>query len=87
MREFGTLIITDPDAPVAEHHTVTCCHCQAVVVIKTGRAAADAGGYCRLCNAYTCGPCADTGTCVPFEVRLLRMEGRRAFLRGVDFKE
>jgi hypothetical protein len=83
-REFGTLIITDPDAPTVERSTITCCHCQHVVIIAPGAAAADVGGFCRLCFKHTCGPCADK-PCTPFEAKLERMEGRRVFLRGVEY--
>ena len=83
----GTAIITDPDAAVmtTECDTITCCHCQRVVHVKPGVAAADAGGFCRLCFKPTCGPCADLGSCTPFEAKLERMEGRRVFLRGVEY--
>jgi hypothetical protein len=85
LRAHGYAIITDPDAPTREFDTITCCHCQRIVPIKPGLSAADAGGFCRLCMEPTCGPCADTGTCTPFEAKLERMEGRKTFLRGVEF--
>lgn len=81
----GTAIIVDPDAPLVELHTITCCHCQRVVHFKAGQSETDIGGFCRLCMKATCGPCADSGACVPFEAKLERQEGRRVFLRGVEF--
>lgn len=81
----GAAIIVDPDAPLLELHTITCCHCQRVVHFKAGQSEADIGGFCRLCMKATCGPCADGGACVPFEAKLERMEGRRVFLRGIEY--
>lgn len=95
----GTAIIVDPNAPVRELDTITCAHCQRIVFIKPGlvRQGFDAGspdnpdtehdpgGFCRVCMSPVCGPCCDDGRCVPFEVKLLKMEGRKAFLRGVEF--
>jgi hypothetical protein len=83
----GTAIITDPNAPVVtrECDTITCCHCQKIVLVRPGQDASDAGGFCRLCFKHTCGSCADAGVCTPFEAKLERMEGRKAFLRGVEF--
>lgn len=80
----GSAIIVDPDAPTVELHTLTCCHCSTVVHFKAGQSETDIGGFCRLCMRATCGPCSDAGTCVPFEAKLEKMEGRRVFLRGVE---
>lgn len=84
LRSQGYAIITDPDAPTKECDTITCCHCQRVAFVKPG-VSTDAGGFCRLCFDHICGPCADLGTCIPFEAKLERMEGRRVFLRGVEY--
>lgn len=83
-RSGGSLIITDPDAPTVEMDTVTCCHCNTIVLVGPRQDPADAGGFCRLCMKHTCGPCADLGTCTPFEAKLEKMEGRKVFLRGVE---
>lgn len=80
----GTAIVVDPDAPLLELHTITCCHCQRVVHFKAGQANPDIGGFCRQCMKATCGPCADRGVCFPFEAKLEILEGRRVFLRGVE---
>lgn len=81
----GTAIITDPDAavPVREFDTITCCHCQAIVFVGPGQSASDAGGFCRLCFRPTCGPCADHGSCTPFEKKLEAMEARDRLLTSV----
>lgn len=86
MRSHGTAIIVDPGAPtsVREIDGTVCCHCQRITLIKPGQSASDAGGFCRLCFAPTCGPCADHGVCTPFEAKLLKMEGRKAFYRGIE---
>lgn len=82
-RARGYAVIVDPNAPLRECDTFTCCHCQRVVFIRPFSDASDAGGFCRLCFKHICGPCADTGTCTPFEKRLEEMEGRRQFLTSV----
>lgn len=90
LKPQGYAIITDPDAPTREYDTVTCCHCQRIVFLKPGPMRQgfdpgdpaspspehDPGGFCRLCMQPTCGPCADTGACTPFEKRLQEMERR-----------
>lgn len=99
LRSQGTAIIVDPDAPTKEFDTITCNHCQRIVFLRPGpiahgfeagdpacpSKAHDPGGFCRVCMQPVCGPCADLGKCVPFEVKLLKMEGRKAFLRGVEY--
>lgn len=100
LRSQGYAIITDPNAPTREFDTITCAHCQRIVFIKPGAvrqgfdkgdagnpSTPDPGGFCRQCMSPVCGPCCDDGRCIPFEVKLLKMEGRKAFLRGVEFLE
>jgi hypothetical protein len=79
----GYAIITDPDAPTRECDTITCCHCQRIVFVRPGQSASDAGGFCRLCMQPTCGPCADTGACTPFEKKLEEMERRGQLFRSL----
>jgi hypothetical protein len=86
LRPHGTAVIVDPGAAqmTREIDGVVCCHCQRITFVKPGQSATDCGGFCRLCFAPTCGPCADHGVCVPFEAKLEMLEGRRAFYRGVE---
>lgn len=37
----------------------------------------EAGAFCRVCMRPICLRCHDLGSCVPFEKKLARMEGRR----------
>ena len=83
----GCAEIVQPDAPTKRADTITCCHCQAIVFVKARQDPSEAGGFCRLCYAHICGPCADAGKCTPFEARLEQMEGRRAFYRGVGLED
>jgi hypothetical protein len=79
----GYAIITDPDAPTKECDTIVCCHCQRIVFVRPGQSASDVGGFCRLCFEPTCGPCADIGTCFPFEKQLEAMEARGRLLAAM----
>lgn len=74
-RPQGYATIVGPDAPIKEWDTITCKHCQRVVFVRK-----DPGGFCRCCMAPVCGPCADNGSCAPFEKRLEEFE--RAAIRG-----
>ena len=71
----GYLVITEPSAPAKEFDTITCCHCQRIVLVKK-----DPGGFCLQCMKGTCGPCADLG-CTPFEKWLEEVEDRGRFRR------
>lgn len=56
-------------APVTEVPTITCSHCQVIVVINSLRTRARA--YCRKCDHYICDRCgavaAQTKECRPFK--------------------
>lgn len=79
----GYAVIVDPNAPLREHDTFTCHHCNAVVFVKAGCDPSEAGGFCRLCYKHICGPCADKGVCEPFEQKLEAMERRDRFMRAM----
>jgi hypothetical protein len=83
-RAQGYAVIVHPDAPLVEMDTFTCCHCNGIVAMHdvTG-ARVDPGGFCRMCFRQTCGPCADQGSCVPFEAKLEQMEARQRLLDAV----
>ena len=70
----GALIITDPGAETREFDTITCCHCNTIVVIAHRCAPEDAGGFCRMCFKPTCKACAAHGRCTPFEAKLEAQE-------------
>lgn len=81
----GYAVIVDPSAPLVEMDTITCCHCQRVVVIKASADVLEKTGWCMRCMKATCGPCADLGKCTPFEKHLERMEARAATARSLGF--
>lgn len=87
LRPGGYAIIVDPalSKPI-EQDTFTCCHCNRIVFLKASPNVPkpDIGGFCRLCMKNTCGPCADKGTCEPFEKKLERMEQRARLLNAVE---
>lgn len=72
----GYLLITAPEGPAIERDTFSCCHCNAIVVVKPGSGITR--GWCGLegkphCGGERCWPC------VPFERRLEVMERRARF--------
>jgi hypothetical protein len=40
-------------------------------------------GGCRMCMGMLCGPCADAGTCTPFEKKLEAIEARARLLQQI----
>lgn len=79
-RAQGYASWTGPETLV-EADTITCCHCNALVIVHAKQDPSDLGGFCTLCSKHTCSKCAGAGKCVPFERRLDAME-RRAKLGG-----
>jgi len=80
-RPQGQAMITSPDGPTWEADTITCGHCNRVAFVKPGP---DPGtGFCRQCMGHVCGPCADLGSCTPFEQQLERVEARARLLRSM----
>lgn len=60
---------------------ITCSHCQKIFD-KPGPN--DDVGFCNMCFAAICIPCAKLDKCDPFERKLERMEHRTRFLRSVE---
>ena len=79
----GYALTVEPGKSDIEEDTLTCAHCNSVVFLKARQNPADAGGFCRLCYRNVCGPCADLGSCTPFEKKLEEMESRDRLLRSV----
>lgn len=48
-----------------ESATVTCCHCQRIVILNPNRSRER--GFCVKCGKYTCDQCTAVGECRPFE--------------------
>lgn len=87
LRPQGYLVIADPIAPLVERDTVTCAHCQRIVLVKPGTSATvflvtgadgqvheEPGAFCRRCMAPVCLACDRRGTCTPWEAQLDRLE-------------
>lgn len=79
----GYSVIFDPENGAIENDTITCAHCQRVVIVPPRCDPSDLGGFCRVCMRHICGPCADVGGCVPFEKKLEAYEKANRFHRAV----
>ena len=55
------------DGPDIEKDTVTCCHCNSVVMIDPLRPVEDFTGWCLNCMKFICHACERLGRCLPFE--------------------
>lgn len=90
LRPHGYATIVDPDAPLVERDTVTCCHCSRIVFTKPGSASTvyliqryrsglwrwmeEPGAACWHCQKPVCLPCHDRGDCLPLERWLEQVE-------------
>lgn len=97
MKIGGYATIVDPDHPLVERDTVSCCHCGRVIFVKPGTASTvylvfdpdlwqwreEAGASCWHCMQPVCLTCYMRGVCVPLERRLEILEGRRAARRSL----
>jgi hypothetical protein len=85
-RAQGYATIVDPDKATVERDTVTCAHCNRIVVVQPRQDPAELGGVCRLCSsttpAYICPACVTVGSCTPFERRLEAAEKRDRLMRA-----
>lgn len=70
----------DGNGNVVVTEKLSCAHCQNLFN-KPGPG--DDVGFCELCFAPTCIPCAKLDKCDPFERKLERMEQRERMLRAV----
>ena len=61
----GTLSPVVGKGQIYESATVSCSHCQVVVVLNPLRTRPR--HYCAKCDAYICDGCAVVGECRPFE--------------------
>lgn len=60
----GFMGIPCPEGSVREFATMTCAHCNAVVVLNAGRTRDR--GHCHKCDAYICDSPACHANCTPF---------------------
>lgn len=91
IRPKGYAQIFDPEAPLFERDTASCCHCGKVIFVKPGTVCTtyliqqpdfswkeEPGASCFRCAAPVCLECYDLGVCTPLERMLEEMEGRSA---------
>lgn len=79
----GWRTITEHDGRIsAENDTITCCHCNGIVIVKNGPDA-PMPCMCLMCMKRICEACEKRGKCTPFEQRLERMERRASFRRAL----
>jgi len=64
----------DPGGVRQEADTMTCNHCNRVVIIH--KKVDDCGGHCRLCDKFICSECVDANHCVPFMAKVEQEEER-----------
>lgn len=96
LKPQGYVTIATPDAPTVERDSVTCAHCNRVVLVKPGTASTvylfpqlvgpdkeEAGAGCRQCMKAICLTCYDNGRCTPLEKQIEHMEARDRFRRAV----
>jgi hypothetical protein len=76
-----------------EFDSITCGHCNQVVLVKAGTASTvyvipqlcgpakeEPGAHCRTCDKAVCLKCHDDGRCTPLMRRIEAMEGDRLAL-------
>ena len=81
---------------IVEHDTITCGHCNGIVLVKPGTASTvyvlpqrvgppkeEPGAACRVCMRSVCLTCHADGRCTPLERRIEEMEARGRFRAGV----
>lgn len=85
LREGGYLIGTTDDGPPIERSTLTCGHCNRIVIVKPKCDPADLGGLCKVCMKLICPQCYGLDRCDPFEKKLERAEARDRFRRSLEF--
>ncbi len=69
--------------PEIERDTLTCGHCQRVVMIAPGNGASTPVPFCRTCMRYICPTCDARAVCTPWEMRLKAVEARAQMLRAI----
>lgn len=85
---FNPAMVGKPGAPVLVGHsrqfesaTVTCCHCQVIVVLNPLRTRPR--GHCQKCDQYTCDSPFCNRECRPFEAVI--EQAQEAALRSLAF--
>ena len=69
--------------PQTERDTLTCGHCQRIIVVPPGTGVSTPVPFCRSCMSYICTGCNTIASCTPWEKRLEAMESRARLLRDI----
>lgn len=84
------------DGIFQEHDTITCGHCNQIVMTKPGSFSTtyyipqlvgphkeEPGAMCRVCMRAICLECHDNGHCLPLERKIEQMEARGRLLQSM----
>jgi hypothetical protein len=84
----GYAVAYGPGGVEFESDTITCAHCNKVVLVPHGKLYEVTGG-CHKCGPgkFVCLPCVGLGTCTPFEKALEAIEARHRFERALGLGE
>jgi hypothetical protein len=74
MERLGLDCPSVPGGIKMESPTITCAHCNTIVVLNPLRTRAR--GYCAKCDAYVCDNPACNAECKPFSMKLDRLESQ-----------
>lgn len=81
MRMGGYLLQVSFEGKKTEHDTITCAHCNRIVILVPKK---ECFGTCLMCYKPICLNCTKVGKCLPFEEKLNRIEARDQYLRYVN---
>jgi hypothetical protein len=79
----GYLTIVEPGKKTVERDTITCGHCNSIVIVKPGQDPATMGGFCLRCMKHTCNKQACNANCTPFMKKIEKAEQQDRFRRAV----
>lgn len=82
----GYAVWNGPGGVEKEMDTFTCHHCLMVVFVPPKADPSQLGGFCMLCMKNICGPCADKGSCTPWEKEMERQEAKSRFLKSAGLE-
>lgn len=97
LRPQGYVTVVCDDGRTIERDSITCVHCNQVVMVKPGSAATvyylpqmhgpaqeAPGAYCVTCDKAICLRCEALGVCTPLMKRIEQMEAKGRFLQAVS---
>lgn len=72
--------------PHVERDTLTCGHCQLIILVKPGNGVSTAVPFCRGCMTYVCEVCSGKAECRPWEKQLEAIESRGRFFKSLGIE-